>query len=94
MKNIEELVELIRSYGEPFYGAESPEHMAQQWVGEFPGAELDELRGWLDEGFWVPGIAKKLSDLGFIPWWIPADDIYDMCNGTLSIADFIGGTDV
>ena len=51
MKNIEELVELIRSYGEPFYGAEFPEYMAQQWVDEFPGVEFDELREWLDEGF-------------------------------------------
>ena len=91
MKNIEELVELIRSYGEPFYGAESPEYMAQQWVDEFPGVEFDELREWLDEGFWVPGIARKLNDLGAIPWEIPADNIYDMCNDNLSVADFIKG---
>lgn len=91
MKNIEELVKLIRSYGGPFYGAESPEYMAQQWVGEFPGVEFDELREWLDEGFWAPEVARKLSDLGVIPWEIPADDIYDMCNGNLSVANFIKG---
>lgn len=91
MKNIEELVELIRSYGETFYGAESPEYMAQQWVDEFPGVEFNELREWLDEGFWAPNIARKLSDLGVLPGEIPADDIYDMCNDSLSVTDFIKG---
>lgn len=91
MKNIEELVELTRSYGEPFYGAESPEYMAQQWVDAFPGVEFAELREWLDNGFWVPKIAKKLSNLGVIAWEVPAVDIYDMCNGDLSIADFMEG---
>ena len=91
MKNIDELVELIRSYGEPFYGAESPEYMAQQWVGAFPGVEFDELQEWIDEGFWVPRIAGKLSNLGVMAWEIPAVDIRDLCNGSLSVADFMEG---
>lgn len=91
MKNIEELAGLIRSCGDPFYGAETPEYMAQQWVDEFPGVEFDELREWLDEGFWAPNIARKLSDLGVLPGEIPADGIYDMCNDNLSVIDFIKG---
>lgn len=91
MKNIEELVGLIRSYGEPFYGAESPEYMASEWVSALPEAGLSAFQEWLDCGFWVPDVARQLTDAGFFAWEIPADMVYDMCNGDCSVSSFIAG---
>lgn len=89
METTKALAELIRDYGETFYGSESPEYIAQQWTTALPEAGLTTLREWLDEGFWVPEVARELTDNGIFPWEVPADIIYDLCNADLSVSEFI-----
>lgn len=91
MKNIKELSELIRDYGGAFYGPETPEYTASQWAAALPGADLSEFHEWLDRGFWDPSVARKLADAGVFPWEVPADTIYDMCNGDLDVVVFLRG---
>lgn len=88
MKNIEHLADLIVDYGETFYGSETPEYMAEQWVKALPEEDLPGFREWLDRGFWSPDVARALSDAGIYPWEVPANTAYDLCNGDLSVAPF------
>lgn len=91
MKNIKELAGLIRDCGVVFYGSETPEYIASQWVKALPGADLSEFHEWLDWGFWDPSVARELTDAGVSPWEVPADTIYDLCNGDLDVAVFLHG---
>lgn len=89
MKNIADLAGLIREYGPIFYGAETPEYVASQWAQAIPSADLATIHGWLDWGFWNPKVAHELSSAGVFPWEVPADTIYDLCNGDLEVSMFL-----
>lgn len=89
MKNIEYLADLIIDYGKTFYGSETPEYMAEQWVNALPEADLSDFHEWFDRGFWRPDVARALSDAGVYPWEVPANTAYDLCNGDLPIATFL-----
>lgn len=89
MKNIDDLADLVRDSGKAFYGSETPEYMASQWVKALPQADLSDFHEWFDRGFWSPDIAKDLSDAGVFPWEVPSGTAYDLCHGDLSIAVFL-----
>ena len=89
MKNITDLAELLRGYGTGFYGAETPEYMASQWAEALPEADLATFQEWFDQGFWDPTVAQRLSAAGFSPWEVPNDTAYDLCNGDISVSDFL-----
>ena len=91
MKNIAELAELIRDYGSTFYGSETPEYVASQWVEALPQASLSDIREWLDWGFWDPYVVQELSDAKVSPWDVPEDAIYDLCNGDLGVETCLRG---
>lgn len=89
MKNITDLVGLIRDFGPGFYGAETPEYVASQWAGAFPGAALAVFYEWFERGFWAPEVAQELSAAGVSPWEVPSNTAYDLCNGDLSVSAFL-----
>ena len=89
MKNIIDLVELLRDYGPVFYGAETPEYVASQWAEALPGADLAVFREWFDRGFWNPAVAQELFAAGVFPWEVPGNTTYDLCNGDMSVAAFL-----
>lgn len=89
MENIEDLEDLIRDSGRAFYGSETPEYMASQWVKALPKADLADFHEWFCRGFWVPDVARALSDAGVFPWEVPANTAYDLCNGDFSVATFL-----
>lgn len=89
MKNITDLVELIRDYGPTIYGNETCEYVASQWVEALPKADLAEFHEWFDRRVWNPTVAQELSAAGISPWEVPANMIDDLCNGDLSVALFI-----
>lgn len=89
MKNIDDLADLIRDSGRTFYGSETPEYVASQWVEALPGADLPDFHEWFCRGFWAPDVARALSGAGVFPWEVPANTAYDLCNGDLPVAVFL-----
>ena len=89
MKNIEYLTDLIIHYGKTFYGSETPEYRASQWVRALPKADLSDFHEWFDCGFWAPDVARALSDAGVYPWEVTPNTAYDLCSGDLSVAAFL-----
>ena len=85
MRNITDLAELTRDFGPRFYGAETPEYAAPQWVEALPGADLATFHEWLDQGFWAPEVAQELSAAEVFPWEAPSSTVYDLCNGDLNV---------
>lgn len=88
MKNIIDLAELLRDYGPRFYGAETPEYVASQWVEALPEADLATFHEWFDRGFWNPTVAQELSAAGVFLWEAPSDTVYSLCNEDISAAVF------
>lgn len=89
MKNITDLAALIREYGPSFYRSGTPERSAALWAEALPKACPATIHEWLDWGFWSPMVARELSDAGVFPWEVPADTIYDLCTGDLSVATYL-----
>ena len=89
MKNIKYLADLIIDYGKTFYWPETPEYMASQWVKALPGAGVSDFHEWFDRGFWVPDVARALSDAGVYPCEVTPNTAYDLCSGDLSVAVFL-----
>ena len=89
MENIKYLADLIIDFGHTFYGSETPEYMAAQWVEDLPEADLSDFHEWFKHGFWAPDVARALADAGVYPWEVPADTAYDLCNGDMSVALFL-----
>lgn len=89
MKNTEYLADLLIDYGRVFYGSETPEYMASQWVRALPKADLSDFHEWLDHGFWDPDVARALSDAGVFPWEVSSDVAYNLCNGDLPVSLFL-----
>ena len=91
MKNIVDLAGLISEYGPILYGTETPEYVASQWAEALPGADLATFHEWFDRGFWNPEVARELFGAGISPWDVPANTIYDLCNGDLEVSVFLQG---
>lgn len=89
MKNTKYLADLILEYGKSFYGPEGPECAAKKWIKALPSADLSDFHEWFDRGFWVPEVAKALSDEGVYPWEVPVNTVYDLCCGDLSVNLFL-----
>ena len=89
MQNIKYLTGLIIDHGRVFYGSETPEYMASQWVEALPEADLQDFHEWFSHGFWAPDVARALSDMGVLPWEVPSNVVYDLCNGDLSVPLFL-----
>ena len=89
MKNIKHLADLIADYGETFYGSETSEYMATQWIEALPKADLSDFHEWFGRGFWAPDVARALSDAEVYPREVPSNTAYDLCNGDLSVAAFL-----
>ena len=89
MENSKYFADLIIDYGKTFYGSETPEYMASQWIEALPKASLSDFHEWFDRGFWDPDIAESLSDAGVFPWEVRSDTAYDLCNGDLPIDTFL-----
>lgn len=89
MRNIKYLADLIIDYGSTFYGHETPEHVAAQWLEALPEANLSDFHEWFDRGFWDQDVARALSDAGIHPWEVPSDTSYDLCSGDLPVALFL-----
>lgn len=89
MKNITDLAGLIRDYGPSLYGSDTPEYIAALWAEALPGADLVTFHEWFDRGFWNPTVARELSAAEVSPWEVPHNEVYDLCNGDLSVAVFL-----
>ena len=89
MQNIKYLADLIIDYGGVFYGNETPEHMASQWIEALPEADLSDFHEWFSRGFWAPDVAQGLSAAGVFPWEAPSNTVYNLCNGDISVAVFL-----
>lgn len=89
MKNITDLVELVRDFGPTLYGNETPEYIASQWAEALPEADLVTFHEWFDRGFWNSAVARELSIARVSPWEVPRNEVYDLCNEDLSVAIFL-----
>lgn len=89
MENIKYLEDLILDHGKAFYGSKGPEYAAKKWVEALPNADLADFHEWFYRGFYVPEVAKALSDAGVYPWEVPANTAYDLCCGDLSVNLFL-----
>lgn len=88
MKNITDLAGLLYDHGPRFYGAETPEYVASQWAEALPEADLAVFHEWFDQGFWNPTVAQELSAAGILPWEVPSNTVYDLCNQDISVSVF------
>ena len=89
MENIKCLEDLILDYGRRFYGPEGPEYAAKKWVEALPGASLADFHEWFYRGFWLPDVAKALSNADVYPWEVPTNTAYDLCNGDLEVRTYL-----